>query len=113
MSNYCQKCNTEVIWLRHKDTNKPAPIEAAPNENGNIFTHGKLYRLATAEEIAKAKAIGKPLYLNHFASCEFAKNFSKKEPEAAAKLECVNCGLPLNVYENTEFCPLGCKQKAD
>lgn len=111
MPYQCQKCKKEVLWLKHKDTNKPAPIEAEPSENGNIFVHGKLYRLATAEEIIKAKEIGKPLYLNHFASCEFAREFSKKKPKAAAaKPECVNCGLPLNVYEKAEFCPLGCKQ---
>lgn len=102
----------EVVWLRHKDTNKPAPIETIASANGNILIHGKLYRMATGDEIKKAKQIGKPLYLNHFATCEFAKSFAKKNA-AAAGPECVNCGLPLNVYENTEFCPLGCKQKAD
>lgn len=78
MPSYCQKCNTEVVWLWHKDTNKVAPIEDAPAENGNIFIQGKLYRMATADEIEKAKQIGKPLYINHFATCEFAKSFRKK-----------------------------------
>ena len=65
------------MWLKHKTTDKPAPIEAEPNENGNILIHGDLYRIATEEEREKAKLIGKPLYLNHFSTCEFAKSFAK------------------------------------
>lgn len=112
----CRKCGKECLWLRHKDTNKPAPIEAEPSENGNIFISGELYRLATKDEIAKAKEIGKPLYLNHFSSCEFAKSFSKKELAAAAKSDvrlCVYCELELNYFEKdgTWFCSMGCKQK--
>lgn len=75
----CQKCGKEVMWLGHKDTNKTAPIEVEPNEKGNIFVKGNLYRIATKAEIEKAKEIGKPLYLNHFASCEFAKSFRKEK----------------------------------
>lgn len=114
MPNYCQKCNTEVVWLWHKDTNKPAPIEAAPSENGNIFVKNKLYRMATKDEIEKAKAIGKLLYLNHFATCEFAKSFSKKESAKPKdeKPKCVYCELELNYFEadGTWFCSMGCRQ---
>lgn len=74
----CRKCHKETMWLYHKDTKKPAPIEAEPNANGNILVRGTEYRIATKEEIEKAKEIGHPLYLNHFASCEFAASFSKK-----------------------------------
>lgn len=77
MPYQCQKCETEVVWLSHKTSGKPAPIEAAPHEKGNILIKGDQYRVATNDEIEKARAIGKPLYLNHFASCEFAKSFKK------------------------------------
>lgn len=79
MSERCQKCGAAVLWLRHKETDKPAPIEAAPSENGNILVQGSLYRIATDDEKEKAKKIGKALYLNHFASCEFAKSFRKQK----------------------------------
>lgn len=112
----CRKCGKECLWLKHKDTNKPAPIEAEPSENGNIFISGKLYRLATKEEIARAKTIGKPLYLNHFSTCEFAKSFRKEKPAAvvaAEKPKCGYCELELNYFEadGTWFCSMGCKQK--
>lgn len=74
-----QDCQTEVRWLKHKVTGKPAPIEAEPSADGNILVKGNLYRIATPEEREKAKQIGLPLYKNHFATCKFAKSFSKKE----------------------------------
>jgi len=115
MPYQCKKCGKETLWLRHKETGKPAPIEAEPSPNGNIFVQGELYRIAAAEEIEKAKRIGKPLYLNHFATCEFARGFSKKE---AAKVKtqsppkCENCDLEMNLIENDTlwFCPLGCSK---
>ena len=77
MAYQCRKCGKETLWLKHKESGKPAPIEAEPSPNGNIFISGELYRIATKKEIVKAKEIGKPLYLNHFATCEFAKSFAK------------------------------------
>lgn len=110
----CKKCGKETLWLRHKETNNHAPIEAEPSENGNIFISGELYRIATPDEIEKAKRIGKPLYLNHFATCEFAKSFSKKEQEKAQNQppKCADCELEMNLIENGTlwFCPLGCSK---
>jgi len=79
MPYQCRKCGKETLWLRHKDTNKPAPIEAEASDNGNIFIKNDLYRIASPEETERAKQIGKPLYLNHFATCEFAKSFRKEK----------------------------------
>ena len=75
--------------------------------------------MATAEEIEKAKRIGKPLYLNHFATCEFAKSFSKKEQEkeptkTANDLppNCENCELEMILVDNGTlwFCPFACSK---
>lgn len=73
----CRECHTETVYLKHKTTGKKAPIEVEPNENGNILVKDGQYRIATKEEIAKAKEIGHPLYLNHFASCKFAASFAQ------------------------------------
>ncbi len=107
------------MWLKHKDTNKPAPIEAESSANGNIFISGELYRMATKDEIEKAREIGKPLYLNHFATCEFAKSFSKKEkaaetPKAQNPPNCADCGLEMNLIEDGKlwFCQMGCSKVA-
>jgi hypothetical protein len=77
----CRRCVTEIIWLKHATTNKPAPIEAAPHPDGNLVISREkgLYRQATDEEKETARVEGKNLYINHFATCEFAKKFAKKE----------------------------------
>ena len=77
MSKKCQYCEKPILWLKHKETLKFAPIEAEPSESGNIFINGDFYRMATDEEVGKAKQIGKPLYINHFATCEFANQFRR------------------------------------
>jgi hypothetical protein len=76
----CKKCKMPIMMLLHKKSGNAAPIEANPSENGNVLVNPEKthYRIATNEERTKAKAIGHPLYLNHFASCEFAKSFAKK-----------------------------------
>lgn len=76
----CRECGKEIIWLRHKDTGKPAPIETEPaGAEGNIAISREkgLYRVATANERDIAKLYGKNLYLNHFSTCEFARFFVK------------------------------------
>lgn len=78
MAKTCQHCEKPITYLKHKVTNKFAPIETEPSENGNIFISGQYYRNATDEEIKKAKQIKKPLYINHFATCEFAEQFRRK-----------------------------------
>ena len=74
----CEKCGKQINWLNHKTSDKPAPIEAEPNANGNILIKGNQYRIATNDERELAKTKGHPLYLNHFASCEFAQEFRRK-----------------------------------
>lgn len=117
MPYLCRKCGKECLWLKHKETLKPAPIEAVPNVGGNILVCGSLYRIATPEEIEKAKHIGKPLFLNHFASCEFAKSFRKPDaPKQPARFpnykirkiyDSTSCKCTAKKWANTLFCE-GC-----
>ncbi len=78
-NEYC-RCNMPMIWLKHKTTGKANPIDLKPVANGNLLIdeERRLYRLATTDEIAKAKRIGKPLYISHFSTCPFAKEFRRK-----------------------------------
>lgn len=77
MSQKCQHCEKPIMWLKDKETLKFAPIEQKPSADGNVFIGGGLYRMATPEEIEKAKKINKPLYINHFATCAFAEQFRR------------------------------------
>lgn len=72
----CGSCDEPIYWLKHPITNKPAPIEVATSENGNIvvnLTRGD-YDLVRAEERHIHKGF---LHLNHFATCPAAKAWAK------------------------------------
>lgn len=86
MPYQCEKCETEILWLKAVPTEKnpdpkPNPIEAVPHEKGNLVINRekKLYRFATKEEIEIAREQNKNLYISHYATCEFAKSFRKQE----------------------------------
>ncbi|HEY8560471.1 MAG TPA: hypothetical protein VIL74_08845 [Pyrinomonadaceae bacterium] len=82
VSDFCKKCGAPIMWLKHKTSGKPAPIEAISSEQGNILVDastGTMYRVATNDEIEKARRINHPLYLNHFVTCEFADSFKKEK----------------------------------
>jgi hypothetical protein len=74
----CWKCDTLILWKTHKVTGKAAPIELEPSPIGNVLVKGTQYRIATAEEIEKAKKLNIGLHLNHFASCPEAESFRRK-----------------------------------
>lgn len=81
----CSKCKKEILWLKAQPTEKnpepkPNPIEAEPHINGNLVIHRELelYRFATPSEIETAKRDGKNLYISHYATCPFARSFTKK-----------------------------------
>lgn len=80
MAEKCSKCAVEILWLTHIATRRASPIEATPSANGNLVIdrNRALYRLASQAEIKWAKAESKNLYINHFATCKFAKSFRKQ-----------------------------------
>lgn len=71
----CKSCPTEIRWMKHAKTGKPAPIESRPSANGNIriHPHRPVYVVLNAERAADAREAGEELYLNHFATCEKAE----------------------------------------
>jgi hypothetical protein len=73
----CRKCRKEIVMARHKRTNKPAPIEVSPSDDGNILITGDTYEVIPAAEREMVKRRGFVLRVNHFARCEFAKSFAK------------------------------------
>lgn len=70
----CKSCGAPVLWLKHHQTMKLNPIDAAPDRNGNLAISREkgLYRIATGNEIEIAKHEGKNLYISHFATCQDA-----------------------------------------
>jgi hypothetical protein len=70
-----------------KPPHKLAPIEVEPSEDGNVLVTGTSYEIVPPAEREQVKARGFVLRKNHFATCQFRQQFSKK-PEKA---------LPANV----------------
>lgn len=75
--NQCGSCGAEIYWLKHPITRRPAPIEVATSDNGNIvvnLTRGD-YDLVRAEDRHLHKGF---LHLNHFATCPAASTYAKR-----------------------------------
>ena len=75
----CQKCQAEIIMPRHIRTRVKAPIEVQPSDDGNVLVTGDTYEILNKEDRAKALQRGFVLRKNHFATCAYAKSFSKSE----------------------------------
>jgi hypothetical protein len=69
----CSKagCNKEIYWLVNEKTEKKAPIDAMPDPNGNLVVNlpAGTYRVVGP---------GEGQYVNHFATCLFAREFAKR-----------------------------------
>lgn len=77
----CDKCQAEIIMVRHKRTGNLAPIEVDPSEDGNILVTGDTYEILSKELRQRARDGGFVLRKNHFATCSFAKSFSRAAQE--------------------------------
>ena len=73
----CKSCDAEIIWAVSAATGKPAPIDAAPSDGGNIHlreapgteTGDKVivYTMMTKE--AASQYQGGDAHRSHFATC--------------------------------------------
>ena len=76
----CKDCGKEILWLKHKDTGKAAPIEAEKVLKGNIVISERSgqYRIVNGEEYEKAVVKEIPLHISHFARCPNAAGFRNR-----------------------------------
>jgi hypothetical protein len=98
----CEKCGAQIMNPRHVGTNRPAPIEVQPSDDGNILVTGTKYEIVPKDEREKVKLRGFVLRKNHFATCDYARSFAKKKPKptkARAAMDNVITG-PWEKYQN-------------
>lgn len=76
----CKKCNAEILWLKHHETEKPNPVDAVGTPHGNLVIdrEREIYRMATGNEKEMAKNDGKKLYVSHFSTCPAAEEFRNR-----------------------------------
>lgn len=66
----CRDCKAAIIWAEHAGTGRRAPINAEPEEGGNILLLGAGYIIITAEQAEAYK--GGDAHISHFATCPAA-----------------------------------------
>lgn len=66
----CRSCGAMVYWRKHERTGKPAPIDAAPDPEGNalLLLQGR-YRTLVGGAREEAVAFRYELRTNHFQTC--------------------------------------------
>ena len=97
--SHCAACGCALIWLQHARTLKPAPIEAAPVDDGNIVllraeqlpnsTQAQLLPAANATEAGfyRIRKKDEPYdrahdglrYRSHFVTCPHAPHFRDRK----------------------------------
>lgn len=71
MTDRCNSCPAEIIWLVSEATGKRAPIDARPVEHGNILPDLKTgtYRILPIAPAAEREQHASRLHTSHFATC--------------------------------------------
>ena len=69
----CRSCNAPMIWVKMQ-SGKSNPLDAEPVENGTICINDNgIGEVLKGEDLTLARAVKKPLYVSHFATCPNAK----------------------------------------
>jgi hypothetical protein len=70
----CQRpaCAAMVLWLRHPQSGRLAPVDANPAPNGNIVVDlaQREYSVLAGDRLTAARRAGTELRLNHWVTCE-------------------------------------------
>lgn len=79
----CRSCHAPVRWCTNEKTNKPAPLDITPVEDGNCVISatlhdaqgGPVYRVLSKSERAVG-GVGSR-YKNHFATCPNRQEYKR------------------------------------
>lgn len=94
----CASCGAPVLWLNHRDTGKPAPIDVSPSENGNVILFGVAegptddpvwtgYAVLAGEQLEQYRANQTPLRTSHLATCRDAVKFRSPKSTEPIQME--------------------------
>lgn len=74
----CEKCGTEIIFLRHARTGKLAPIEVKPDPQGRFQIN---WQDQTYTTIFTPKVSRQDYYENHYVRCPAAQFFRNRSSQ--------------------------------
>ena len=74
----CRSCDAPIFWLFNNLTGGLAPIDAVPDENGNIVILGDTHYAIVSGELWDPLYDG-PRHKNHFATCPNQAKHRKKK----------------------------------
>lgn len=94
----CDACGVPLVGAVHHNTGKVAPIKVTPDPAGNIVLSSRdvdgarvlTYGIVTSTEgLMNLRAIGHPLFVNHFYDCPERERFRSplEKMKAQAKAE--------------------------
>lgn len=71
--SYCRSCNAKIYWLKNDKTGKPAPIDVAPSDAGNveIDLSAHTYHVLGRPELLQSPTYPKR-HTSHFQTCPSA-----------------------------------------
>ena len=77
MSAKCRSCEAPIVWARHKDTLRLAPIDAGYTDQGNVLLYGgesksPFYTVGEEVDMYTRPANMPTRTTNHFATCPSA-----------------------------------------
>jgi hypothetical protein len=73
----CRSCRATVYWVR-TTAHRLMPLDPHPSEHGNVvLERGEPARVVGAEEAARLRAEGRPLYVSHFTTCPQAAQWRR------------------------------------
>lgn len=86
----CRSCGSEIIWAKHSKTNKLAPYDKEPTNNGQWLLERETQLALTDEKENESEVfisrhknkhdeiLGIPGHINHFATCPQANQWRSK-----------------------------------
>jgi len=78
----CRSCGAEIMWSRSESTGRAMPVDFAPSEKGSIALWDRrgsiVSRVLTEQDLAEARAAGRPLRLPHHATCPQRKSWRRR-----------------------------------
>ena len=69
--SHCRSCNAQIYWLKNDTTDKPAPIDARPDQTGPVIVtvEGGALRYHVLTKAELGAGVDAERHTNYFQTC--------------------------------------------